>query len=51
MLKAGKRQIYPRYCLERAGAHSAHVFTTVSQVTALEAEHLLKRRAGNESEF
>lgn len=26
--------------------HAAHVFTTVSQVTADEAEHLLKRKAG-----
>ena len=25
-------------------AHAAHVFTTVSQITADEAEHLLKRR-------
>uniref|UniRef100_A0A672YI46 Glycogen [starch] synthase n=1 Tax=Sphaeramia orbicularis TaxID=375764 RepID=A0A672YI46_9TELE len=32
------------YCLERAAAHCAHVFTTVSQITAIEAEHLLKRK-------
>ena len=25
-------------------AHAAHVFTTVSQITADEAQHLLKRR-------
>jgi glycogen(starch) synthase len=42
--EAGKRQIYQRYCIERAAAHCAHVFTTVSKVTADEADHLLKRR-------
>lgn len=42
--EAGDRQIYHRYCIERAAAHSAHVFTTVSDVTGLEAEHLLKRK-------
>ncbi|SSD61599.1 probable Glycogen [starch] synthase isoform 1 [Saccharomycodes ludwigii] len=42
--EAGKRGIYHRYCIERAAAHSADVFTTVSQITALEAEHLLKRK-------
>uniref|UniRef100_A0A8C2X5J7 Glycogen [starch] synthase n=1 Tax=Cyclopterus lumpus TaxID=8103 RepID=A0A8C2X5J7_CYCLU len=41
--EAGDRQIYHRYCLERAAAHCAHVFTTVSQITAIEAEYLLKR--------
>ncbi|HUU11025.1 MAG TPA: hypothetical protein VM431_10870 [Phycisphaerae bacterium] len=30
--------------MERAAAHGAHVFTTVSEVTALECEHLLGRR-------
>ncbi|BES87990.1 Glycogen synthase [Nesidiocoris tenuis] len=40
--EAGKRQIYHRYCLERAGSHLAHVFTTVSEITGLEAQHLLK---------
>uniref|UniRef100_T1JDV8 Glycogen [starch] synthase n=1 Tax=Strigamia maritima TaxID=126957 RepID=T1JDV8_STRMM len=43
--EAGDRGIYHRYCMERASAHSAHCFTTVSEITALEAEHLLKRRA------
>jgi len=38
--------IYHRYCMERAAVHCAHVFTTVSQVTGDEAEHLLKRRPG-----
>ncbi|XP_027053151.1 glycogen [starch] synthase-like isoform X2 [Pocillopora damicornis] len=43
--EAGDRKIYHRYCLERAAANNAHVFTTVSHITADEAEHLLKRRA------
>ncbi|XP_071441109.1 glycogen [starch] synthase [Hetaerina americana] len=42
--EAGRRQIYHRYCLERAATHLSHVFTTVSEITGLEAEHLLKRR-------
>lgn len=42
--EAGERQIYHRYCLERAATHCAHVLTTVSHVTAAEAEHLLKRK-------
>ncbi|MFQ5490691.1 MAG: glycogen synthase, partial [Phycisphaerae bacterium] len=42
--EAGIRQIYHRYCLERAAAHGANVLTTVSEVTGREAEHLLKRR-------
>ncbi|CCK71935.1 glycogen (starch) synthase GSY2 KNAG_0I01470 [Huiozyma naganishii CBS 8797] len=42
--EAGKRGIYHRYCIESAAANSADVFTTVSQITALEAEHLLKRK-------
>lgn len=42
--EAGDRQIYHRYCIERASATLAHIFTTVSQITADEAEHLLKRR-------
>lgn len=42
--EAGDRHIYHRYCMERASVHCCHVFTTVSQVTADEAEHLLKRR-------
>jgi glycogen(starch) synthase len=44
--EAGDRQIYHRYCLERTAARCAHVFTTVSQITAVEAEHLLKRKPG-----
>lgn len=42
--EAGKRGIYHRYCVERAAAHSADVFTTVSLITAYESEHLLKRK-------
>lgn len=42
--EAGKRQIYHRYCLERAASHLTHVFTTVSDITGLEAEHLLKKK-------
>ncbi|KAI8481725.1 Glycogen [starch] synthase, liver [Branchiostoma belcheri] len=42
--EAGNRGIYHRYCMERAAAHCCHVFATVSDITALEAEHLLKRK-------
>ncbi|XP_059367144.1 glycogen [starch] synthase, liver-like isoform X2 [Carassius carassius] len=42
--EAGDRQIYHRYCLERAAVHCAHVFTTVSQITAVEANHMLHRQ-------
>ncbi|SCU90607.1 LAME_0E09274g1_1 [Lachancea meyersii CBS 8951] len=42
--EAGKRGIYHRYCVERAAAHTADVFTTVSQITAYESEFLLKRK-------
>ena len=42
--EAGKRGIYHRYCIERAAAHTADVFTTVSHITAYESEHLLKRK-------
>jgi len=43
--EAGDRGIYHRYCIERAAVHCAHVFSTVSEITAFEAEHFLKRRA------
>jgi glycogen(starch) synthase len=36
--------IWAKYAIERASAHSAHIFTTVSEVTAREAEHLLGRK-------
>ncbi|XP_029318380.1 glycogen [starch] synthase, liver [Cottoperca gobio] len=42
--EAGERQIYHRYCLEKAAVHCAHVFTTVSQITAVEASHMLHRK-------
>ncbi|XP_021358473.1 glycogen [starch] synthase-like [Mizuhopecten yessoensis] len=42
--EAGDRQIYHRYCMERAAVHCAHVFSTVSEITGIEAEHLLKRK-------
>ncbi|XP_041058931.1 glycogen [starch] synthase, liver isoform X1 [Carcharodon carcharias] len=42
--EAGERQIYHRYCMERASAHCAHVFTTVSAITAVEAENIIKRK-------
>lgn len=32
--------------MERASAHAAHIFTTVSEITSLESEHLLKRKPG-----
>ena len=43
-VEAGKRKIYHRYCLERAAAHLTHIFTSVSDITAQEAEHLIKRK-------
>ncbi|KAJ1555640.1 glycogen synthase isoform 1 [Cladochytrium tenue] len=42
--EAGRRGIYHRYCIERAATHCADVFTTVSHITAFEAEYLLKRK-------
>lgn len=42
--EAGDRGIYHRYCIERAAVHCAHVFTTVSEITGFESEHLLKRK-------
>ncbi|HEY1683256.1 MAG TPA: glycosyltransferase [Tepidisphaeraceae bacterium] len=44
-LKAGQYQIYPRFAIERSAAHASTVFTTVSEVTAVEAEKLLGRPA------
>ncbi|MBN1489859.1 MAG: glycogen/starch synthase [Phycisphaerae bacterium] len=43
-VESGRRQIYHRYCIERAAAASADVFTTVSDVTADESAQLLCRR-------
>jgi glycogen(starch) synthase len=42
--EAAKYQIYPRFAIERAAAHASVVFTTVSEVTAVEAEKLLGRK-------
>jgi glycogen(starch) synthase len=42
--QAGKYQIWPKFAIERAAAHACTVFTTVSEVTAFEAERLLGRR-------
>ncbi len=36
--------IWSKYAIERAAAHASHVFTTVSEVTAREAEYLLGRK-------
>jgi len=41
---AGHYNIYARYCIERGATHSADVFTTVSDITGLEAEKLLARK-------
>ena len=40
---AAQFNIYPRFAIERAAAHAATVFTTVSEVTAFEAAKLLGR--------
>jgi len=42
--EAGKRGFYHRYCIERASAHLAHIFTTVSDITSKESEYLIKRK-------
>ena len=41
--EAKKYNIYPRFQIEKAATHAATVFTTVSEVTAAEAEKLLGR--------
>jgi glycogen(starch) synthase len=41
--QAAKYLIFPRFAIERAAAHASTVFTTVSEVTATEAERLLGR--------
>jgi glycogen(starch) synthase len=41
--EAARFNIYPRFAIERAAAHASTVFTTVSEVTAVEAEKLLGR--------
>ncbi len=42
--QAAKYLIWPKHAIERAAAHSSTVFTTVSEVTAFEAEKLLGRK-------
>lgn len=42
--EARKFNIETQHLLERASAHGSHVFTTVSDVTAQECEHLLGRK-------
>lgn len=32
--------------MERAAAHCSHIFTTVSQITAVESEYLVGRKPG-----
>ncbi|MGD1276101.1 MAG: glycosyltransferase [Tepidisphaeraceae bacterium] len=41
--QAGHYGVYPRFAIERAAAHASTVFTTVSEVTATEAQILLGR--------
>jgi glycogen(starch) synthase len=47
--EAGDRQIYHRYCIERAAASCAHVFTTVSKITGIESAYLLGKRPGKQT--
>jgi len=42
--EAAKYQILPRHQIEKAAAHASTVFTTVSEVTAVESEHILGRK-------
>ncbi len=42
--EAAKYQILPRHLIEKAAAHASTVFTTVSEVTAVESEKLLGRK-------
>ena len=41
--EAAKYNIYPRHAIEKAAAHASTVFTTVSEVTSVEAQKLLGR--------
>ena len=41
--EAAHYNIYTRFAIERAAAHASNVFTTVSEVTAIEADKLLGR--------
>lgn len=42
--EARRYLIWPKHAIEKAAAHSAHLFTTVSEVTAKEAFYLLGRK-------
>ncbi|MEM7682691.1 MAG: glycosyltransferase [Planctomycetota bacterium] len=42
--EAKRYNIEPQHGIERAAAHGSHVFTTVSDVTGRECEHLLGRK-------
>lgn len=42
--EARRYMIWSKYAIERAAAHASHVFTTVSEVTAREAQYLLGRK-------
>jgi len=42
--EAGNRQIYHRHWIEVGAARGSDIFTTVSEITGFEAEHLLGRK-------
>lgn len=42
--EAARYQILPRHQIEKSAAHASTVFTTVSEVTAVESEHILGRK-------
>jgi glycogen(starch) synthase len=42
--EAGDRGIYAKYWIERAAAHGAHLFTTISEITAHEATFMLGKK-------
>lgn len=43
--EAKRFNIFPKFAIERAAAHGATCFTTISHITAIEAEHILGRKA------
>eukprot|EP01133_Synstelium_polycarpum_P017023 gene17023-20280_t len=43
--EAAKRGIYHKHWIEKKAASEAHVFTTVSEITAYESETILQRKA------
>lgn len=42
--EARKHNTIPKHTIEKAAAHTADVFTTVSEITGIEAEHLLGKK-------